>query len=758
MAASTRKTFIRPDGLEKVTGQGQYAADLSLPGLVHGRLLQAKRPHARIKRIDTSRARELPGVLAVITQSDLPPVRYGPFVKDRTLFAQDVVRFEGETVAAVAALSRETATAACNLIDVEYEPLEPILNPEAALTSEALVHPDWSGYAANDELVRDGNDCGYVSAVKGDIDTGFAEADEIVEERYVTDMSHPAPIEPHALLAKWHGDNVTIWSSTQVPFPARAGVAETLGIAEGRVRIIVPHLGGGFGGKCDVHFEPHVAALARAAGRPVKMVFDRREVFVATDMVRHPIVIELKTGVRRDGTITARQARLVLDTGAYAAHGPAITEIATMMAAGPYRIPHLLVEGYTVYTNKTPAGSTRAPAGPQVCWAVEQHTDVLAERVGMDPFDFRMLNLVEDGDEGPTGQVLDAVGVKECLEKAAELLGWGTDLVPNEGIGLSCGWWFSATGTSSATVRLNIDGTATIITGAQECGSGAVMGLPLLAAEVLALEPEQISLLYQDTGIAAFDGGASGSQTTFNNGRAVIAAAEQARDRLIQLAAEDLEASSPDLEISAGTVSVRGDPSSSQTFADVLSRAQDRGHVVVEHASPPPPPLPDGSAVANCAGRVLFATFVAPSFFCQAARVRVDRDTGVVRVKEVAAVHDFGRVLNPVGAEGQIEGGVAHGLGNALSEGTAYQDGFQLNPNFLDYKLQTSADVPTIRIAFVDRPAPDGPRGMKGAGEPPVVPGAGAVGNAIAAATGKRIRQMPMTPDRVWAALAAQDN
>ena len=736
-----------------MTGQGRYAADVTLPGMLHVRFLYADTPHARIKRLDVARARQLPGVVAVITQADVPLIRYGGFVEDRTLFARGVVRFEGEVVAGVAALSRDIADAACQLIEVEYEPLEPVLDAESALTAEKLVHFDWRSYSASDVLVRDGNDCGYVTIVKGDIAEGFAQADEVVQERYTTDMSHPAPIEPHAIVAHWVGDNVTIWSSTQVPYIARATTARVLEIPVSRVRVIVPHLGGGFGGKCDVHFEPHLAALSRAAGRPVRMVFDRREVFVATDMARHPIVIELKTGVRSDGVITARQARLILDTGAYAAHGPPIAEVATMMAVGPYRIPHLLIEGYTAYTNKTPAGSTRAPSGPQVCWAAEQHTDVLAEGVGLDPYTFRMLNLVEDGDEGPTGQLLDAVGVKECLKEAAALIGWGQNSEPNEGIGLACGWWFSQPGPSSASVRLNTDGTATIITGAQECGSGAVMGLCLLAAEELAIHPEQVSLLYQDTALAAYDGGASGSQTTFNNGRAVIAAAAKARERLIKLAADELEASPGDVELVDGAVQVVGDPSSRLTFAEVLGPAEQRGEVLVEHASPAPPSLPEGAELANCAGRLAFPTFAAPAFMCHAAKVKVDTETGVVRVQEVAAAHDFGHVIYPAGAEGQIEGGVAHALGNALTERTVFEDGFQLNPHFLDYKLQTSADVPTIRHSFVEAPSPDGPRGGKGVGEPPVIPGAGAVGNAIAAATGKRVRSLPMTPPRVWAAL-----
>src|SRR6266566_3927078 len=413
--AGTAK-YVRADGLEKVTGQARYAADLLLPGMLEGRFLLAGRAHARIKGIDAGKARRLPGVVAVITQADVPQLRYGSAVKDRTLFADGVIRFEGEVIAAVAARTAEIATAALELIEVDAEPLPPVTDPEAALQPETeLVHPDWSSYTAYDGLVRSGNDCAYVTIAKGDVAAGFARADRVIEERYTCDQSHPVPIEPHAVLAQWQGDKVTIWSTSQVPFAARAGVAETLQMPESNVRIIVPHLGGGFGGKCEFHFEAHVAALARKAGRPVRIVFNRHEEFLAPDKVNHPMVIDLKTGVTRGGMITARSARIILDTGAYASDAPSIAEIATMMAAGPYDIPNLDITAHTVYTNKTPAGSVRAPSGPQVAWAVEQHTDEVGRQVGLNGYEIRMRNLLEDGDEGPTGQRMKAVGANVCL-------------------------------------------------------------------------------------------------------------------------------------------------------------------------------------------------------------------------------------------------------------------------------------------------------------------------------------------------------
>jgi CO/xanthine dehydrogenase Mo-binding subunit len=752
-ATASRPGYIRADGLAKVTGQARYAADLALPGLLHAAFRYAGRPSARITRIDTARAREHPGVYAVIIQADLPLARYGMSVRDRTLFAHEVVRFDGEVIAAVAAESPEAAREAAALIEVGYEDLEPVLDPEAALSPESrLVHESWESYEGPG-LSRGGNDCGYVTIEKGDVGAGLAAAEEVITERYTCDMAHAVPIEPHVVVADWQGDAVTIWSTTQVPFIARAGVAETLGIPESKVRVIVPHLGGGFGGKCDFHFEAHLAALSQAAGRPVRLVLSREEEFTATDKIRHPMVIELTTGITRDGTITARRARLILDTGAYASDSPVLAEVATMMAAGPYRIANLFIEAHTAYTNKTPCGSVRAPTGPEACWAVESHTDTLAGRAGLDPVEFRRRNLMADGDIGPTGQLMEAVGARECLEKAAEIIGWGTALPPGEGAGVACGWWFSMPSPSGAYVKLNADGTATIVTGAQENGSGAVMGLALLAAGELGIDPAQVSFVAQDTHAGPWDGGSAGSQTTFNNGRAVLAAAGEIRQRLLERAAAELEAAPADLELTGGVVQVRGDPQASVPIARLAAAAQEDGELLIARGAPTPPSMP-GNFGGSCVGRLVFPAFAAPTFFCQAVRARVDAETGLVRVTEVVAAHDFGRVLNPAGAEGQVDGGVANGIGLALTEGTVFRGWRQGNPDLLDYKLLTAADAPKVTIAFIDAPAAEGgPFGSKGVGEPPLVPTAGAVANAISAATGVRLHQLPMTPSRVWAAL-----
>jgi len=753
MTATLAPTLIRQDGRDKVTGSGRYAADLTLTGMLYGALRVAETPHARIRRLDTTAARALPGVHAVITAADVPEVRYGAYLKDRTLFARDVVRWEGELIAAVAAATPEIAAQAAALIDIDLEPLPAVTDLEIAARSNApLVHADWATYEGHEDLVRDGNVASRSTIVKGDAEAAMADADIVVADRYVADGSHAVPIEPRAILAEWQGDHVTIWSSTQVPFGVRSGVAETLGMPLNQIRVIVPHLGGGFGAKCELGFEPQVAALARAAGRPVKVVFSRREEFLLPDHRRERMIIELETGVGRDGTIMARRAHLIIDNGAYSMDEPYLGQLAAMFAVGPYRIPNVDVTADVVYTNTQPSGSVRAPTGPTTCWALEQHHDVVAERLGLDPVEFRRRNLVHEGDGGPTGQVFERIGVLETLERAATAIGWGRQLPEGEAIGIATGWWPSFPGASGAHVTINADGSGTIVTGAQECGTGAVMALPILAAEVLGMRPDEFRILYQDTDAGPYDGGASGSQTTFNNGRAVIAAATEVRDQLLALAADVLEANVADLELVEGVARVRGSTTASVSIADLASRAAGAG-LLLGRGSGEPPPTP-AVETASCVGRLGAESFAAPTFFTHAARVKVDRDTGVVRVLEIAAAHESGVVINPIGAAGQIYGGVAMGIGQALSEGVQLSDdGRQRNAYLLDYKLQTVADMPPIHVEFVDAPSPTGgPKGLKGIAEPPCVPTPGAIANAIARASGTRIHELPMTPERVWSA------
>jgi CO/xanthine dehydrogenase Mo-binding subunit len=747
--------FVRQDGRDKVTGSGRYTADLTLTGMLHGAFRTANVAHARIRSIDMAKARALPGVHAIVTAADVPDLAYGAFVKDRVLFARDAVRWEGDLIAAVAATTPGIAAEAAALIEVDLEPLPALTDLEAAVRDDApLLHAGWADYEVDDNVDHRGNVASHSTIVKGDVEQGLAEADVILRERYEADGSHAVPIEPRAIVAEWQGDRVTIWSSTQVPFGVRSGVAETLGLPLNAIRVIVPHLGGGFGAKCELGFEPQVVALARAAGRPVKIVFSRRDEFLLPDHRRERMVVELETGARSDGTILARRARLIIDNGAYSMDEPYLGQLAAMFAVGPYRIPHLEVTADVVYTNTQPSGSVRAPTGPTTCWAVEQHLDVLAERLGLDPVELRRRNMVIEGDEGPTRQIFERIGALETLEAAAKAIGWGRELPPDEAIGIATGWWPSFPAASGAHVTLNADGTGTIVTGAQECGTGAVMALPILAAEVLGMRPEEFRILYQDTDAGPYDGGASGSQTTFNNGRAVIAAANEVRDQLLDLAANLLEANRDDLELADGSARVKGSPDRSVTIAELAVEAAD-ADLLLGTGSGEPPPTP-AADTASCVGRLGAESFAAPTFFTHAARVKVDRDTGVVRVLELAAAHESGVVINPLGAAGQVYGGVAMGIGQALSEVVLLdEDGRQRNPYLLDYKLQTIADMPPVHVEFVDAPSPTGgPKGLKGIAEPPCVPTPGAIANAIARATGRRVRSLPMTPERVWTSLA----
>ena len=752
--AQERRTFIRPDGKEKVTGAGRYTADVNVTGQLHAKFRYADHPHARILEIDTSAAEALPGVLAVLTWEHVPDVLYGGYVKDRRLFAKEKVRWEGDIVAAVAARTADIAAQAVNLIYIRYEVLRPLTDFAASAESGAqLVHEAWSDYEADEAVGLSGNILGHSSIVKGDAAAAMAEADVVVRGRYVADASQGAPIEPRAIVADWQGDRVTVWSSTQVPFAARSGVAHALDVSEAQVRIIVPLLGGGFGSKCDFHFEAHVAALARAARRPVKLVFTRREEFLAPDHRREGMIVELETGANKDGRLVARRGRLVLDKGAYCGEGGAFAQLAAMHACGPYRIDAIEVDSFLNYSNQQPSGSIRAPTAPQACWALEQHMDEVAAALDMDPTELRRRALIEAGDEGPAGQVFERIGAKESLEAALEMIGYGRELPDDEAIGVACGWWPSFGQPSGAYVKLNGDGTGMIITGAMESGTGAVMGLPLLAAEVLGMKPEDFSILYQDTDAGPWDMGSSGSQTTLNNGRAVVEAAAEVREKLIDLAAEELEAHREDLELADGAVRVKGSPDSAVTIADLAGT----GESILGKGSGDVPAAPDVDA-SSCVGRLGLESFLAPQLFTQAARVKLDRATGVVRVLEVAAAHDSGVIINRMGADGQVYGGVLMGIGQALSEATWFDDeGRQENPDLLDYKLQTASDAPEISISWVEIDTPNaGPNGSKGVGEPPSVPTPGAIGNAIARLVGRHVDRLPMTSERVWKAMYAE--
>ena len=739
------KSLPRIDAPGKVTGTAVYAADFTLPGMLVGKVFRSTEPHARIVRLDVSRAARLPGVRAVISAADVPDVRYGGALKDETVFARGRVRYVGQPVAAVAASTPEAADAALAAIEVVYEPLPAVLDLDAALAPGApLVHEGWEDYTAIPILHRDGNVCNRARIMLGDVERGFEEADRIFEHRFTTSMVHQGYTEPRAAVAQWDSaDTVTVWSNTQLPFEVQNTLAEILAMPPGKIRVIVPGIGGGFGGKLRVGVEHFAAFLARKAGRPVKLVTTSEEELIAA-YPRQGAVVELKTGVTRDGRITAKAGRIWFDTGAFAGSGPGVASVATLVLAGPYRIPNLHLEGFAVYTNKTNCGSFRAPSGPQANFAVESQMDIIADALGVDPLDFRLRNIVHEGDEGPTGQVLTAVGLEECLRKAAAAIGW-KDRRPGPGRakGLACGWWTTTGGSSGVYVKINPDGTVALNTGAAEIGTAALTGAAQVLAEELGVDLADISVVSADTFSTPFDFGAQGSRTAFAVGNACRAAVANLKQRIFALAGAQLGVE-PDACTLADKHVVIGDRRMS--LADLARLSQQTGGGLIAQGTFIAAPTPFDTKRVD--GHV-YPAFHSPSFHAHAVDLSVDRETGEIAIHRYVVAQDVGFAMNPTYIEGQIEGGVAQGLGQALSEEIVYEGGRVLNPNLTDYKMPTTLDMPRVETILVQHPSLAGPYGAKGVGEPPNIEPPAAVANAVAAATGLRVTTLPITAEKI---------
>jgi CO/xanthine dehydrogenase Mo-binding subunit len=748
MTVETRvvgKSLPRLDAAGKVTGTAVYAADFALPGMLHGKILRSPAPHARLVRIDASRALALPGVRAVITATDVPDVRYGGALKDETVFARDEVRYVGQPVAAVAATTREAADAALAAIDVVYDPLPAALDLEAALAPGApLIHEAWQTYAAIPILHREGNVCHRARIVAGDVERGFLEADRVFEHRFRTAMVHQGYTEPRAAVAAWDSaGQVTVWSNTQLPFDVQNTLAEILQTPPSRIRVIVPGIGGGFGGKLRIGVEHVAALLARRTGRPVKVVTTSEEELTAA-YPRQGTLVELKTGVTRDGRITAKEGRIWFDTGAFAGSGPGVASVATLVLAGPYRIPNLFIEGYAVYTNKTNCGSFRAPSGPQANFAVESQMDMIADALGLDPLELRLRNIVREGDEGPTGQVLTGVGLEECLRRAAAAIGW-TDRRPgpNRGKGLACGWWTTTGGSSGVYVKITPDGTVAMNTGAAEIGTAALTGAAQVLAEELGVDLADISVVSADTFATPFDFGAQGSRTAFAVGNACRAAVADLKRQLFALAAAELGAAAETLALRDKHVIADG---KRIALGELARISQLSGGGLIAHGTFIAPPTPYDAKRVEAH---VYPAFHSPSFHAHAVDLSVDPDTGEVTIHRYVVAQDVGFAINPIYVEGQIEGGVAQGLGQALSEEILYENGRVLNANLTDYKMPTTLDVPRVESILVQHPSVVGPYGAKGVGEPPNIEPPAAVANAVAAAVGVRITTLPITAEKI---------
>ncbi len=715
----------RLDAPDKVAGQTKYGADLTLPGMIWGAVLRSPHAHARLRRVDTSAAEKMPGVRAALTGRDFPRPEYS----GAPVLVVDVVRYQGEAVAAVAADTREQAVAALAKIVVEYAPLPAVTDVRQAIEAGApRLH------AVSDDPALP-NICGVATNTRGNIAAGFAAADRIFEDAFEVPWTHQGFIETHATLAAVADGRLTIWTSTQAQFNQRAELAYVLGLPMSHVRVVGMPVGGAFGGKNALAVEPICAQLARRAGRPVKMVVSRRDDFWVTRSCGGA-VMQLKTGVKNDGTLVALQGRLFFDTGAYPG---AQHDMGASLVQGPYRIPNLDVTSYAVYTNKSPAGARRALASPHVHFAIESQLDIIAHALGIDPLELRLRNALVEGDPLLGGMKMPYTIVARVLQTAADRAGWSSRRPTPRGTkvygrGIAAGHWSIWAGGSAAWVQCNEDGTVSVITGAINL-TGTDTSFAQIAAESFGLTVDRVTVHQGDTDNSPRNDGSWGSRILFGVGEAVRRACEDAKQQLAAALSEEWGVAREHVRVEAGRVTAPGHSVSlaEAAGAAVGSAGAITGRAALTHLSP-------GVAVA-----------------AQVAEVEVDTETGQWRLLRLTCAQDVGRAINPMSVEGQVHGATSQGLGYALCEEYRYDEaGRMLNPDLMDFRLPTAADHPEYAIDLIEDGRDAGPYGAKGVGEPPLVPTAPAIANAIFNATGARVKQIPITPERLYQVMRGQ--
>ena len=737
----------RVDGADKVTGRARYVADLALPGTLVGKVLRSPHAHARIVRIDTAAARAIPGVHVVLTGEDTPKVPWGFFVPDQYPLSVAKVRYIGEEVAAVAARDEETAERAIRAIVVDYEPLPAVFDPEAAMADGApLIHE------------APGNVATHFRIERGDVDAALAGADLVVDETFESMLQWQAALEPVGCLADCQGGKLTLWANVSGLFRARLQIARALALDPGLIRIIQPAVGGGFGGKSmDDNNAVICALLAQAARRPVKLVNTREEDFIG-GRPRPTMRIRVRLGFRRDGTLVGKDLRIVADNGAYSGKAPAAGGVAALRHDTLYLNDTVRAELFVVYTNKVPTGAFRGFGNPSAEWAVEQAFDVACARLGLDPREVALKNAIGPGRVSPHGNRIGSCELRDCIRRANELIGWSYKRAarrPYRGLGLALSAHVSGKrhfydyDGSSVILKVNQDGRVVLLCGEGEVGQGATTVLAQIAAEELGVPYEHVSIMEADTDSTLFVLGAFASRLTYVAGNAVRQAAAKAREEILIAAGEFFEVHPADLEIREGHVRVKGAPQRGMTVGEVASRRNFRrgGEPIVVTGTW------DADSVSH--GKDRYGSESGAFSFCaHAVEVEVDPETGKVTVLDYAIATDAGTIINPALAGSQTEGGLIQGIGYALTEGLLVQDGQLVNPNLSDYKIPCVADVPPLRHEFVPSYEPTGPFGAKGVGEISMDPVAAAIGNAVADATGGRIHTLPVTPEKVLAALA----
>jgi CO/xanthine dehydrogenase Mo-binding subunit len=737
----------RVDGVEKVTGAAKFTGDLAIAGMLEAKVLRSPLPHAVIESIDITEARSIPGVVAILTRDDLTDIDpyYGNCLRDRTVVATDKVRFVGEPVAVVAAESGLEAEQALSLIDVGYRELPCVPDIDAALAEGApLLHEQQSGAGEFHEVAGvgesfGGNICHREYFVKGDPDKAFAAAEEIVEETFTFPMVYQYAMEPHSAIARVSASIVTLWSSSAHPFLVRSEIAHMFGLPHAKVEVNVPFVGGAYGSKSYFKIEPLAVAIARkTGGRAVRILQSVEEAMLTTR--RHSARLRIKTGIKRDGTLVARSAEVVMDTGAYADNGPRVAKRAISRMIGPYKLAHCKVDVLAVYTNTVPAGSMRSIGGPQTIWALESHMDSIAARLHVDPLAYRRRQLLDRGEIlKPDATPIDA-DLRAGVEAAVAPLR-SSSRQADRGIGLAVGVSDSeAMPVSVALLRLLADGSVVLLAGTTEVGQGARTILCQIVAQELSVPVAKITMRETETRTTPFDRSTGASRSTTVMGSAVRAAALDLRRQLVEAAAEIFRVDQSTITLSNGQA-VSGE------------RQMPYGQIVSAFFGMPGGELigrgymrPDGTL-----GKSL------PLFWetgMGSAEIAVDEETGAIQLEKYVTVADVGRALNPLQAEGQDEGAAIQGLGNTLFEALEYENGQPLNASLVDYRVPRFTDLPALfSSALVENSDGPGPYGAKGMGESGIVSVAPAVGNALFNATGVRIRDLPLTPERVWRAL-----
>ena len=727
------KSIVRGEGPDKVSGKAIYAADISQPGMLWGRVLRSPYPYARIVSIDKSQAEALPGVHAVVTGQDIPDTKIGRRMVDMPILARDVVRFVGEKVAAVAADDKDAADEALLLIDVVYEELTPVYDAEEAMGVDAPdLHPDmesYQGFPQPPSGIK--NAFAHITWEKGDIKQGFKESDLIFEHTFNAQLMHQAYIEPHACLvsADPAGKGVQIWANNKDPYMLRDQLAHTWSVPAESIVLYPSTIGGDFGGKGSFMDVPLCYYLSKASGRPVKMVMAYIQELMAGNP-RHPAVMTIKTGVMKDGTIKARQARAVFDSGAYGAFKPTVYLRGADHLCGVYKVPHAKIDSYTVYTNNVPRGHMRSPAKPQVVFAVESHMDMIAQELGMDAYQFRLKNVMREGDSSPIGHHWQQIKALETLEAAAKAAGIDQQLPPNTGRGMAMTDLVQGTGQFAAKISLSEDGDPQLHMAFWDTGTGSHTVLRQMVAEELTLDTEDVQIVLESTAKMPYSSGSGGSRVMHTAGRAVVNAAIELRGKLVEAASPLLDAPEDQVSMQNGRLVAAG---RSVTIAEVVART-------------------GGESLTGEA--ILTSEMPELTSFCtQIAEVHVDPETGEITVNRFITAHDIGAILNPLNHQGQVEGGMIQGLGYALMEELELEDGHISTLSFGDYKIPTSADVPVLETVLIEGDAGPAPYESKGIGESSNIPVAGAIANAVFDAVGVRITDLPVTADKVLAGL-----